>query len=103
MILTDHEDTGLLTIAGSLDISDAEALRDALRAHVRCYPAPLLDLAGVEGCDAAVLQLLWSAQQTAAHANKQLRIAAWSEAIRQTGAALGITFEELEGNHVSGL
>lgn len=103
MLLTDQPDTGTLAIAGCIDISAADELRDALREHIARYPEPSLDLAGVEACDAAVLQLLWAARRTAAHANKPLRVTAWSAAVREAGSALAVPFDELDGEPVRGI
>lgn len=103
MLLTNHEDAGLLTIAGSLDISHGDELREALRVHVQAHPSPSLDLSGVEACDAAILQLLWSAHRTATHEEKRLAVTAWSGAVRQAGAAVGVSFEELEAENVHGI
>jgi anti-anti-sigma regulatory factor len=102
MLLTSDEEPGVLSITGSLDISTAGALRDALRDHMARYPEPALDLSRVEACDAATLQLFWSAQRTAAEAGKPFRVSAWSAAILEAGAALGLPFEELGGD-TSGL
>jgi anti-anti-sigma regulatory factor len=90
MLLTD--DAGVLTLAGKLDISIADELRTALRAHLAQYPAPALDLSQVEKCDAAVLQLLWSAQRTS-----PVRIAGCCPAVKEAAVALGLSLQELGG------
>jgi anti-anti-sigma regulatory factor len=103
MLLTEHEDTGLLSIAGSLDIASADLLCQALRRHIERYPEPALDISALEGCDTACLQLLWAARRTATHYRKLLRVTTGSDAVRQAAATLGLALNELEGESSRGI
>ncbi len=81
---------GLVKIVGILDISAADELRRELSASLQQEPALSLDLSSVEACDAAALQVLWAARNTAARLNKSFGIAALSEQVINTSSALGI-------------
>lgn len=84
-----------LKLAGSLVIGVAAELRTALHDRILQHPEVKLDLAGVESCDAAALQLLWSARKTAEETGKRLELTAMSPAVEDTGAALGLFLREV--------
>jgi anti-anti-sigma regulatory factor len=95
MLLTHDENSGVLTIAGRLDISVALELRRTLGEYIARHPAPALALAEVVSCDRTVLHLLWSAQNSAARAGKPLRVTNCSAAILETATALALELQEL--------
>jgi anti-anti-sigma factor len=64
--------SGALHFAGALDIYGADAAREALIVLVREHAAPVLDLQAVETSDAAGVQLLCSANKSAAQSGKRL-------------------------------
>jgi anti-anti-sigma factor len=87
--------TGLLTIAGTLDIDAASSLREAL---LECLAHEMgevsADLSEVDGCDAAALQVLLAGRKDAAAIGKVFRVIAPSNAVAQTAAALGLSFDQ---------
>ena len=95
MLLTHDENSGVLSISGRLDISVALELRRTLGEYIARHPAPALALSEVESCDRTGLHLLWSAQNSAAHAGKPLRIASCSAVILETATALARELQEL--------
>jgi anti-anti-sigma factor len=90
MQITKDQSGVVLNIAGTLDISVAEELRDALVEFIEASSKPVVDLSGVDGCDTAALQLLCSAQKTAERCNKLFEVAAVSTAIENASAILGL-------------
>ena len=96
-------ESGLLQIAGTLDIYSADAFREELVRHVQARPSVALDLSAVEACDITGLQLLCSAAKTAAADGKRFEIAAVSTALTETRTALGFTAEQLSGASHSNL
>jgi anti-anti-sigma factor len=87
MTLDQNRDTGMLTISGTLDIDAANYLRESLLDGLRRRPEITADLAQVDSCDAAALQVLWAAGQS-------LRIVAASDAVSETAAALGVRLQK---------
>jgi anti-anti-sigma factor len=83
MTLDQNQDTGVLTISGTLDIDAANSLRESLLDGLRRRPEITADLTQVDSCDAAAVQVLLAAGKT-------LRIVAASDAVRETAAALGV-------------
>jgi STAS domain len=57
----------------------------------------MLDLFGVESCDAAALQLLCAARKSAACSGRRVQVRGISGAVEMTAAALGLSLEELCG------
>lgn len=84
----------VLKLTGALGIGEAEELRNALRDFVGEASAPIVDLAEVDACDTAALQLLYSARKTADRSGKQFEFVGASAAIRDIGATLGLTLTE---------
>ncbi len=87
------DSSGTFRITGKLDISVAEALKQALTDCLEQHPAIALDLSGVEECGTAALQLLYSARSSAALARKPFRITGVSPAVEKASAALGLRVE----------
>ncbi len=86
------DDSGrVLKIAGALDIGEAEELHRILRDFVCGESGAVVDLAEVEACDTAALQLLYSARKTAARASRKLQFVGLSAAVRNTAAELGLS------------
>ena len=94
MRVSSDESGRVLNVAGDLEISVAEALRSALRDYVLQHAEVILDLTAVESCDAAALQLIWSARKMAEQHAKRFDIAGMSPAVEQTCAALGFSLGE---------
>jgi anti-anti-sigma factor len=68
------EQPTLFHIDGSIDIYNASQLRSALGDYVRSHEEVVLDLTRVESIDVVGLQLLCSAQNTAAKCGKRFAL-----------------------------
>ena len=79
-----------LRFAGELDIRAADKILRALRELPDSAGARKLDLAEVENCDAAVLQLFCSASGGARNAGRALEFVNVPRSVLQTAAALGL-------------
>jgi anti-anti-sigma factor len=99
--ITRGETDGALRFAGALDISTAGAMQEALAEALSRGSSLTVDLAGVESCDTAVMQLLYAARNAAARYQKPFRICAFSSEILKTAAVLGLPLEELSGEGVN--
>ncbi|MEO8660721.1 MAG: STAS domain-containing protein [Bryobacteraceae bacterium] len=90
MTLSTDETTGMLRIAGMLDIDVAQRLRESL---LNCLSLPpvAVDLSRVEGCDAAALQVLLAACRHSTAAGNGLQLHALSPSISETASALGFS------------
>lgn len=88
-----------MTLAGEWNIANAEELRkllaESLIADSDAGGDLVLDLAGVQACDTAALQLFYSLRRTAAERGLRWRVAALSNAITETASALGLPVQEL--------
>ena len=77
---------------GELTIAQAQMQREALLVSLaEDNPEWLLDLGQIEACDSAGVQLLLAAKASAAGRNRQLRITAASESVRQACETYGLT------------
>ena len=94
MQITRDEPGQVLKIAGTLGISLAGELRNALRAFIGEAQQPVVDLTEVDGCDATALQLLCSARKTAEGSGKPFELTGVSAAILDASAALGLRLTE---------
>lgn len=94
MQIARDESGEVLKIAGTLGISAAEELQNALRAFLDEAHKPVFDLSGVDGCDATALQLLCSARKSAEAAGKPFELTGVSSAILDASAALGLCLAE---------
>jgi anti-anti-sigma regulatory factor len=81
--------------AGEWSIGNAGELRQFLSGYLEMGPEVALDLAGVQACDTAALQLICSFRRSALERGVHLRIAAWPPAIVELAGALGLPLEEL--------
>lgn len=88
-------EANVLCLAGSLDIYAAETVRAELRDRLADKPELVLDLAGIEHCDTAGLQLLLAAQRTAREAGKSFEVNGASNAILEVMQQLGLARENL--------
>jgi anti-anti-sigma regulatory factor len=88
---------------GPLDISAAGKLRDALRECLSRQPELLLDLSDADACDASILQLLWAARKSASECHKRFSVVSSSDAVRETGAALGLSLDEVTAQEGDGV
>lgn len=93
MTLATNDRTGVLKISGTLDIDEADALREALLTAFRLQAEIALDLSEVDACDTAALQVLLAGQRNAASAGKTFRMVAVSDSVTGTAAALGLSIE----------
>ena len=93
--ITKDESSGVLKIAGTLSIPAAEDVRKALSDAFNGNSGPVLDLSGIEDCDTAGLQLLWSAINTAQRLNKRLRLLEIPSAVAEIAAVLGLPLQQL--------
>ena len=83
----------VLKLTGPLTIHLAGETRNAIRGYLANLAedlSPTFDLSEVERCDAAGLQVLYSAHRTAEGMGKSLAFAALSEAVRDANTALGL-------------
>ena len=92
MRIVKHDSDRVLRIFGRLDITVVDQLRTALRDLINGNARPIVDLAGVEECDTAALQVLCSAQRTAEHSGKPLELAGLSGAVGEFSRAIGLPF-----------
>ena len=89
-----RDQSGILRLSGSIQISSAEELRTAFRDYIGEAATPIIDLSEADECDTAILQLLISARRTAEHCGKQFELMGLSPDIRDTTAALGLMLTE---------
>jgi anti-anti-sigma factor len=79
-----------IRLAGDLDIYSADSARQTLLDHLTDKVGIELDLAGIETCDAAGMQLLLAARRSALAAGKTLALRAPVPVIEKCGEALGL-------------
>jgi anti-anti-sigma factor len=97
MTLDQNVITGELVLAGSLDIDVARQVGETIAECLNQSPQVTLNLAGVESCDAAGLQVLLSCRKQARVGGVAIRFSAVSEALGATAAALGFSWALAEG------
>ena len=85
--------TGVLRLAGALDIYAADRLHEALQERFGAGGELVIDLGGIESCDTAGLQLLLSARRTATAGARSLRFDSTPAAVRSCGQRLGLPDE----------
>jgi anti-anti-sigma factor len=93
MTLTTDQVTGVLTVSGTLDIDAANALREAILDCFSAQPEVAIDLAGVDACDAASLQVLLAGLRDAASCGQAFSFHAVPPPVLETAAALGLALE----------
>jgi phospholipid transport system transporter-binding protein len=86
---------GAVQVTGELHIGDAEQLRSALARELMAATALVVDLSGVDSCDAASMQLFCSLRKSAERDGKQLQILEPSTAMCETSAIIGLSLEDL--------
>jgi len=79
-----------LKIDGEWNIGNAAELQERLSASLRADGDLVVDFGEVTAADTAILQLICSFQKAAAEQGCRLRIAAFSPAIQNIAAALGL-------------
>jgi anti-anti-sigma factor len=94
------EDGGVLRIQGTLEIGVAAEFRETLCNRLAETSSLVLDLSGLDGCDTAAIQLLYSASK-AADSAKRLRFVGLDGAVAGTAAALGLRIGELTAEGTS--
>jgi anti-anti-sigma factor len=87
--ITTSKSSAAIRLAGALDIYAVESARDALLQHVAAKSAVELDLGGIEACDAAGLQLLCAAHNSAVAAGKTFQIRVSAPSVVECGDRLG--------------
>ncbi len=82
-----------IRLAGSLRIGDLDAWRSAIESHMAATPNLEIDLSGVADADTFGIQLLLSAERTAAAAGGSLRLRHIPAAVARAAAAVGLDIE----------
>lgn len=90
-------------LSGAWDIANAEELRAIFAGQLDSGEDIVLDLSGVEACDAAALQLICSLGKTAAQRGLHLRLTAVSPAISAIADALGVPLPDAAAGGGDGL
>ena len=84
-----HEDSGVLSLSGSLTIENIAELKTAVSEALQASNHVTLDLSGVESADICSLQLLCSAHRTGARSGKVIELAKAGESfeasVREAG------------------
>lgn len=93
MTLDKDTSTGVLKIAGTLDIDVASAIREALLDCFVHQPEVAADLSAVDASDTTALQVLLAAQKTAESTGKTFRVVAASRSITELAAELGFSLD----------
>jgi anti-anti-sigma factor len=84
-----------LELSGHLTIDTVADLCVELQTWLENNETPVLDLSAVDECDAAGMQLLYSASAAAKKSNRKLRISAASPAVTGLLQILGLQREAL--------
>jgi anti-anti-sigma factor len=92
--ITKDDSGGVLRFQGTLGIGEAAELREALRDSLAETSRLILDFSGLDGCDTAALQLLYSARKTADSAGR-VQFVGLGGAVTKAAAALGLEIGEL--------
>lgn len=93
----ESQTAGPLKIAGEQNIRTAAELLKTLIEHVGRGPALVVDLAGVQECDATLLQLLYSLRKTADRRKERFDILSVSPEVAAVAATLGLRLDALSG------
>lgn len=86
---------GRLVIDGSLSIYDVNNIREKLIDFLKANDSFELDLNNINECDAAGVQLLYSARKTADSIGKQMKIHGVSKKVKESAVRLGIDPETI--------
>ena len=87
--------SAILKIGTALSIYEAAGLRDELISHLENHEHLILELGEVQKCDAAGIQLLYSAWKTADTVGKTVTIRNPSSAILKIMKEMGVNSEEI--------
>ncbi len=90
MNLENDSATGKIKISGDLRIDEANSLRNALHDCLVAHSSIVLDLAEVEYCDTASLQLLIATNKSADQASKPFEFSSISDAVADVANSLGV-------------
>lgn len=90
-------DAAPIILEGDCTIVDAEAWQRRFIDWLAGHTSLVLNLSGVEHCDAAFLQLLCALRQAAALRGCPYRLAGLSAAVVDAAAELGLDLAELTG------
>lgn len=82
-------------VEGELSIRNADSLRTLLAESLDRSSCLAIDLADVESCDAAGLQLICSLRRTAVERGQRLRFGKISDAFKSASDALGLRTADL--------
>ncbi|HUA61816.1 MAG TPA: STAS domain-containing protein [Verrucomicrobiae bacterium] len=85
----------VLQIDGELTIARAEELHRSITGEIARGMEVRVDLAGVQKCDTAGLQLICSIHKTADRTGQAIAIVALSPAIEETAAVIGLPVRDL--------
>lgn len=88
-------ETSSLSVTGELTIAGVAALRESFAERLSQDEEVVVDLSGVDYCDASGLQLLWSLRKSADERKIGIRLLGISPAVRETAAAIGLRIAEL--------
>ena len=94
MQITKDEDGGVLRIQGELSIGEVAELRETLCNSLAEKSRLVLDLSGIDSCDTAALQLLYSARKTS-DSGRHVRLVGLCSAVTDAAVALGMQIGEL--------
>jgi anti-anti-sigma factor len=81
-------------ITGTLNVSEVADIRDEIIVCLSARNKIVLDLNGVVDCDSAGVQLLCSAQKTAASQGKELTVVRAPAVVRESAARVGLRLVE---------
>lgn len=97
MQITKDQGGSLLKIAGAVEIGVAEELRRELCDSLDGSSRLVVDLSGIDACDAAALQLFCSVRKSAERLSKVVEFGVLPEAVVRACDDLGLSVEELTG------
>jgi anti-anti-sigma factor len=86
-----------LRIDGELNITNASELVERLAGSLNRSGDIVADFSEVQSCDTAALQIICSWRKSALEQGRRARIAAFSHAVEETAAVLGVSIQELSG------
>ena len=85
----------VVKVGATLSIYEVTALRDEIVSHLDTHGRLILDLGAIVKCDAAGIQLLYSARKTADKKGKSVMIRNPSSAVSRVVDDLGGNMDEL--------
>jgi len=88
-----NESNAELRLGGPLTIRTAEQAREALVQVVAERAPNAIDLAEIDDCDTAGVQILVAMEKSLTKAGKALRVIAMSGIVRETAAVIGVSLD----------